>query len=99
MLVGLFDVLGDNPDLSGAFATLGSSSVSRRVSDGIVKPVSISRGRIDKSVAVFFHVHRLKQHAFDLSLLGIFDEHAGRAIESPHLETRPEDSAIGEKLV
>ena len=59
----------------------------------------ISGGRIDKSVAVFFRVHWLKHHAFDFSLLIIFDEHAGRAIEPPHLKTRPEESAIGEKLV
>ena len=59
----------------------------------------ISGGRIDKSVAVFFHVHWLKHYAFDFSLLIIFDEHAGRAIEPPHLETRPEESATGEKLV
>src|SRR4029077_12632138 len=73
--------------------------VNRRVYEGIIKPVRISGGRIDKSVAVFFRVHWLKHHAFDFSLLIIFDEHAGRAIERPHLKTRPEESAIGEKLV
>ena len=52
------------------FDTLGLSSISSRVSDGVIKPVSISGGRIDKSVAVLFYIHPLKQHTFDISLLG-----------------------------
>ena len=59
--------------------------------------MSISGGRIDKSVAVFFHVHRLKQHVFALSLLDVFDEHAGRAIE-PILKPVPKSPPLG-KLV
>jgi hypothetical protein len=78
-----------------AFDTLGLSSVGRSVSDGIIKPVPISGGRINKRVAIFLYIHGLKQQAFDSSPLGIFDEHAGRAIEAPHLKTRSEDSAIG----
>ena len=77
----------------------GLSSVGRRVSYRIIKSVPIPGGRINKTVAVFPYIHRLKQHVFEISRLGIFDEHAGRAIEPPHLETRAEESAIGEKLV
>jgi hypothetical protein len=77
------------------FDKLGLSSVGRSISDGIIKPVAISGGRIDKSVAIFLYIHRFKQQASDSSPLGIFDEHASRAIEAPHLKARPEDSAIG----
>jgi hypothetical protein len=57
--------------------------------------VPISGGRIDKSVAVFFYIHRLKQHVFEISRLGIFDEHAGRAVEPPHLEPEPKSPPLG----
>lgn len=62
---------------------LGLSSIGRRVSDGIIKPVRISAGRVDKSVGVFFYVHGLEQHVFEISRLSIFDEYTGGAIKPP----------------
>src|SRR5277367_2611820 len=44
-------------------------------------------------------MHWLKQQASDFRLAGVFDQNSGRAVDSPHFESRPEDSPIGKKLV
>src|SRR5271165_5044922 len=65
----------------------------------VIKPVAIPARRIDKSVEVLFFIHWLKQQASDFRLAGVFDQDSGRAINSPHFESRPEESPIGKKLV
>ena len=55
--------------------------------------------RVHKSVEIFVDIDRIEEHAFVSSHVGVFDQNASRAIEAPHLKSRPKESAVRIKLV
>ena len=77
----------------------GIISISSRVLDGIIKPVPIFGGRIDKSVTVFFA--STGPSSTPLILAFSVSSISTRIVPlSPHtFKTRSEDSAMGKKLV
>src|SRR6516225_11129373 len=69
------------------------------VREGIINVPAIPIRRVHKSVELFVDIDRIEEHAFVPSHVGVFDQNSFRAIDAPHLKSRPKESAVRVKLV
>jgi hypothetical protein len=77
----------------------GLLAISRRCFEGIINFAAVPFGRIDKPVPVLFLIYWLEEEPFVTRAVFIFDQHSGRAIESPHVEACSKESSIGVELI
>ena len=72
--------------------------VRRRVRERIVEATAIPCWGVHKPVEVFLDIDRIEEQAFVPNRLGVFDQNSFGAIDAPHLESGPKESAVRVKF-
>ena len=54
--------------------------------------------RVHKSVEIFLDIDRVEDQAFVMNRLGVFDQNSPGAVDTPHLKSRPKQSAVRVKF-